>query len=287
MTSSTIGLFIDGESVEPSTGKYYATTNPATERPIGEVAQGDSRDVERAVAAARRAFDKGAWPRLSSTARRDILLRMASLLEERIEEFAHLETTDTGNKYTQELELNKTSHHVQIQLGVHWEKKGTWASDDAFWKWVRWVKTTVYGHMDNKFKIVCTPQKDGKTVTLPIDFLIYDIDDGYKIECHGQTHGRSAMTQAGGKLFELGQDGETALPAITPSHEFGHCMLGASDEYANPALPDRKISNDHSIMGNFYTQGIDKAEYKVRHFAHILKEVAAQYPGYTCKLEAM
>ncbi|MCL4182033.1 MAG: aldehyde dehydrogenase family protein [Burkholderiaceae bacterium] len=96
MTSSPTGLFIDGERVEPSTGRYFSTTNPATEGSIAEVALGDSRDIERAVAAARRAFDKGSWPGLSPTARRDILLRMASLLEERTEEFAVLETTDTG-----------------------------------------------------------------------------------------------------------------------------------------------------------------------------------------------
>jgi hypothetical protein len=198
------------------------------------------------------------------------------------------ETTDTGNKYTQELNINKTTGRVQIQLGINWVKQGTWADDAAFEKFVRSAKTAVYGYVDNKFKIICTPDASdagtAKPKELTIDFLLYNIDDGYKIECFGNQHGRSAMTQAGGKLFELGQTTETTLPPITVAHEFGHCLLGASDEYANSALPDRKLTNDHSIMANYYAQGVAQAEFKVRHFEHICKAVAAQYPGYTCSL---
>lgn len=194
------------------------------------------------------------------------------------------ETTDTGNQYTQELNLNKTTGRVQIELGIHWVKQGTWADDTAFQTFVRSAKAAVYGYVDNKFKIICTPNASGagtaKPQELTIDFLLYDIDTGYKIECFGNQHGRSAMTQAGGKLYELGQTTETTLPPITVAHEFGHCLLGASDEYANPAVPGRTLTNDHSIMANYYAQ----AEFKVRHFDHILKAVAAQYPGYTCSL---
>lgn len=198
------------------------------------------------------------------------------------------ETTDTGNKYTQELNLNKTTGRVQIQLGINWVQQGTWTDDTAFQTFVRSAKTAVYGYVDNKFQITCTPDASdagtAKPKTLTIDFLLYDIDTGYKIECFGNQHGRSAMTQAGGKLYELGQTTETTLPPITVAHEFGHCLLGASDEYANPALPGRTLTNDHSIMANYYAQGVAQAEFKVRHFDHILKTVGAQYPGYTCSL---
>ena len=105
--------------------------------------------------------------------------------------------TDTGNQYTQELMVDKTSKKVQVQLGVQWVKAGTWDSEDAYQKFIRWVKTSVYGYMDNKFKIVCTPDKGGDAITLSIDTLLWNDDSGYKITVHGgKPGGDSAMTQA-------------------------------------------------------------------------------------------
>ncbi|MBN1316447.1 MAG: hypothetical protein JXA42_13310 [Anaerolineales bacterium] len=200
------------------------------------------------------------------------------------------ETTDTGNKYTQELVLNKTKSTIKIYLGVNWIKKGTWASDAAFQKFIRKVKTSAYDMVDNKFKIVCKPTdpKAGKTnIELPIEFVIYDIGSGYDIEAHGGTPGGgSAMGTKGGKLYEYDSDGTLEIPQ-TFAHEFGHAMLGASDEYANPKVPGRVLTNDHSIMANYYVQGKDKAEFKARHFEHILKEVAKAFAGYTCSIKSM
>jgi hypothetical protein len=71
---------------------------------------------------------------------------------------------------------------------------------------------------------------------------------------------------------------------VTVAHEFGHALLGQSDEYANLAVPGRVISNDHSIMGNYKTQGRAQAEFKVRPFQHILAAVAPQFPNHTCTL---
>jgi len=193
------------------------------------------------------------------------------------------ETTDTGNQYTQQLALDKTRNHVQIQLGVKWVKQGTWATDQAYDTWREWVKTSVYGYMDNKFKVELTPPS-GPKFYVTIDFLLRDDDAGYQIQCWGNTHGRGAMSSGGGNLYELGQAGETAMPAVYAAHEFGHALLGVSDEYVNPAVPGRAISNDHSIMGDFYSQGTAKAEYKVRHFQNIAREVGTDYPGHTAKL---
>jgi len=193
------------------------------------------------------------------------------------------ETTDTGNKYTQEMALDKANKHVQIQLGVKWVKKGTWASDEAYETWRQWVKTSVYGYMDNKFKIELTPTS-GPKFFVSIDFLLWDDASGYEINCWGNTHGRGAMATGGGNLYELGQANETKMPAVYAAHEFGHALLGVSDEYANAAVKDRKISNDNSIMGDFYAQGVDKAEYKVRHFQNIAKEVVKDYPGHTARV---
>lgn len=195
--------------------------------------------------------------------------------------------TDTGNQYTQELMVDKTSKKVQVQLGVQWVKAGTWDSEDAYQKFIRWVKTSVYGYMDNKFKIVCTPDKGGDAITLSIDTLLWNDDSGYKITVHGgKPGGDSAMTQAGGNLYEY-DSSDAKEEAITMAHEFGHAMLHASDEYANAAVPGRVLTNDHSIMANYYAQGKGAATFKVRHFQHLVAEVAKQYPGYKLKIEAM
>jgi len=196
-------------------------------------------------------------------------------------------STDTGNQYSQDLMVDKATKRVQIQLGIHWIKVGTWASDEAFQNFVRWVKTSVYGYMDNKFKIVCTPTKGGDKIELPIDTLLSDTSDGYEITVHGGTPGGdSLMKQAGGNLYEYDSD-DKKEEAITMAHEFGHCLLHASDEYANPNVPGRVLTNDHSIMANYYTQGKAQATFKVRHFQHLTAEVGKQYPGYTLKVEAM
>jgi len=196
-------------------------------------------------------------------------------------------STDTGNQYSQDLFVDKTAKRVQIQLGIHWIQAGTWVNDPAFQTFIRWVKTAVYGYMDNKFKIVCTPSSGGDKLELAIDTLLWDSDDGYKITVHGGTPGGdSLMKQAGGDLYEY-DSSNAKEEAITMAHEFGHCLLHASDEYANPAVPGRVLTNDHSIMANYYSQGKAQATFKVRHFQHLTAEVGKQYPGYTLKVEAM
>ena len=197
------------------------------------------------------------------------------------------ETTDTGNKYTQDLILNKTQRTITVALGVTWSKKGTWSSDAVYAAFLRKVKDAAYGFLDDKFKVVCTPTAPGPgagPIELPIDFVLYDVGGGYSIEAIGGTPGGdSFMSQTGGKVFEIQADG-TAEEGITYAHEFGHALLGASDEYANPAVPGRVLTNDHSIMANYYAQGKSSAEFKARHFQHIVTEVAKAFAGYTCGL---
>ncbi len=200
------------------------------------------------------------------------------------------ETTDTGNKYTQELVLNKKKAYLFVYLGVNWKKEGTWASDAAFKKFTKRVKNAFLSYADRKFKVVCTPKAKGagkSPVELPISFLIYDYEKGYDIEAHGGKPGDdSFMTQSGGEVYEYDGDDDPEAD-ITYAHEFGHAMLGVSDEYANPKVAGRVLTNDHSIMANYYAQGIDKAEFKARHFQHIAKEVAKAFAGYTCKIKKM
>ncbi len=87
---------IGGEWVESASGKTHRIVDPAHNQPIAEVAAGDAADADRAVAAARAAFDDGRWPRMSASQRGRYLLRLAALIERHAEELAHLESLNNG-----------------------------------------------------------------------------------------------------------------------------------------------------------------------------------------------
>ena len=88
--------FIDGDFRDAIGGRRYVTENPATGRPIAEVAEGGPADVDAAVAAARRAADDGRWSRLSPADRKRILIRWADLIETNARELGLIETIDAG-----------------------------------------------------------------------------------------------------------------------------------------------------------------------------------------------
>ncbi|KAJ7539012.1 hypothetical protein O6H91_11G073100 [Diphasiastrum complanatum] len=94
-------LLINGEFVDALSGKTFPTLDPRTEEVIANVAEGDQEDVNRAVKAAREAFDKGPWPRMSSYERSKIIYRYADLLEKYNDELAALETLDSGKTFEQ------------------------------------------------------------------------------------------------------------------------------------------------------------------------------------------
>jgi aldehyde dehydrogenase (NAD+) len=89
-------LLIGGKWVPSVSGKTFETTNPATGEVICKVAEGDKADVDLAVAAARRAFESGPWPKMAAAERGRILNRLADLIEENKEELAALESLDNG-----------------------------------------------------------------------------------------------------------------------------------------------------------------------------------------------
>jgi phenylacetaldehyde dehydrogenase len=94
--SSTHQMYIDGKFSSASSGKTFAVFNPATGEEICQVPESDHVDVDRAVHAARRAFDSGAWPSMSPSKRGQLLYRLADLLEQHTDEFAELESLDNG-----------------------------------------------------------------------------------------------------------------------------------------------------------------------------------------------
>ena len=89
------GLFIGGNFVEPSGGEYFETVNPASEEVIARIARGSSRDVDRAVQAARAAYDE-TWSKLKPAERGKYIFRIARMLQERAREFAVIESLDGG-----------------------------------------------------------------------------------------------------------------------------------------------------------------------------------------------
>jgi len=89
-------LFIDGEWVASLSGATFTTINPATEQPLVEVSEARAEDIDRAVQAARRAFDGGGWSRLSASERGRILWTIGERIEVRSDELARLETLDSG-----------------------------------------------------------------------------------------------------------------------------------------------------------------------------------------------
>lgn len=89
-------LLIDGEWVPAASGRTFATVDPATGETLTDVACGQEADVDKAVRAARKAFDTGPWPSMKPNERERLLWRIGDVLSERAEEFGQLESLDNG-----------------------------------------------------------------------------------------------------------------------------------------------------------------------------------------------
>ncbi|HET6248810.1 MAG TPA: aldehyde dehydrogenase family protein [Tepidisphaeraceae bacterium] len=89
-------MLIDGKWVDSASGKTFETLNPATGQVIANVAEGDKADVDKAVKAARRAFEKGPWRKMSARERGRCLYKLGDLIEKNADELAMLETLDNG-----------------------------------------------------------------------------------------------------------------------------------------------------------------------------------------------
>jgi len=89
-------LFIGGRWVEAASGKTFETLDPATGEVLARVAEAGAEDVDRAVAAARKSFDRGTWRELPPAERAKVLWKVGDMLDERANELAQLETLDNG-----------------------------------------------------------------------------------------------------------------------------------------------------------------------------------------------
>ncbi|MGW4874804.1 aldehyde dehydrogenase family protein [Streptomyces chartreusis] len=111
------GLFIDGEFVEAADGKVFKTVSPSSEEVLAEIAQAGEADVDRAVKAARKAFEK--WSALPGSERAKYLFRIARIIQERSRELAVLETLDNGKpiKETRDADLPLVAAHFFYYAG--------------------------------------------------------------------------------------------------------------------------------------------------------------------------
>jgi aldehyde dehydrogenase (NAD+) len=121
------GLYIGGEWVEPAAGASFATIDPATEERLADVAAADAADVDRAVRAARRGYEKY-WRKLRPAERAKYMYRIARALTERSREFAILETLDGGKpiRESRDFDIPQASAHMFYHAG--WADKLAYAS---------------------------------------------------------------------------------------------------------------------------------------------------------------
>ena len=95
-------LLIDGKWVDAASGKTFTSPNPSTGEVFAEVAEADKADIDKAVSAARRAFE-GKWSKMSARDRGRLLYKLSQLIEERSTELAELETADNGKPIRESL----------------------------------------------------------------------------------------------------------------------------------------------------------------------------------------
>ena len=119
-------LFIDGKFVKPTGGQYFDTTSPSSHKTLAKVAEGDKRDVAKAVTAARKAYE-GTWSRLRPSERGKYLFRIARVIQERSRELAVTESLDGGKpiRESRDIDLPLVAAHFFYHAG--WADKLSYA----------------------------------------------------------------------------------------------------------------------------------------------------------------
>src|SRR3989338_11590908 len=118
LSSAPKKMLINGEFVESLSGKTFDTINPATEELIVKVYEADKEDINRAVNAARTAFE-GCWKKVTPYQRQQLLFKLADLIEKHGEEFAELESLNNGTaiKEARALDVPFTVEHIRYYAG--------------------------------------------------------------------------------------------------------------------------------------------------------------------------
>src|ERR1700682_4300428 len=98
--SRTQKMFINGKWVEAASGKTFPTFNPATGEVLSRVAEGDREDIDRAVKAARAAFESGPWSKITPSERGRMIWKIGDLIEKHLGEFGKLKSLENGKPLT-------------------------------------------------------------------------------------------------------------------------------------------------------------------------------------------
>jgi betaine-aldehyde dehydrogenase len=115
-------LFIDGQWVDAESGKTFTTPNPSTGETLAEVAEADAADIDKAVAAARRAFE-GKWSQISARDRGRLIYKLSQLIEEHTKELAELETQDNGKPIRESLYVDLPQVAENFEYFAGWATK--------------------------------------------------------------------------------------------------------------------------------------------------------------------
>ncbi|MBV1905462.1 MAG: aldehyde dehydrogenase family protein [Pseudomonadales bacterium] len=123
-------LFINGEFSAPQQGKYFTTSNPATEEKLSRIAQAGKSDVNRAVRAARNAYEQ-TWSKMPSKERAKYIFRIARAIQERAREFSVIETLDGGKpiRESRDIDIPLAAAHFFYYAG--WADKLKYAFPGA------------------------------------------------------------------------------------------------------------------------------------------------------------
>ena len=115
---ATNDLFIDGKFIPPIKGNYFKTINPANEEKLADVAEADNKDVDKAVKAARKAYNN-VWSKMDPAERGKYIYRIARLIQERAREFSVIETMDGGKpiRESRDIDIPLVSAHFFYYAG--------------------------------------------------------------------------------------------------------------------------------------------------------------------------
>ncbi|MBS4209887.1 aldehyde dehydrogenase family protein [Bacillus sp. FJAT-50079] len=118
-------LYINGQFVESASGKTFDTPNPATGETLATIYEGEAEDINRAVLAARDAFENGKWAKMSAASRSRLMYKLADLMEENKDALAQLETLDNGKpiRETTNADIPLAIEHMRYYAG--WATKQT------------------------------------------------------------------------------------------------------------------------------------------------------------------
>jgi aldehyde dehydrogenase (NAD+) len=122
-------MLINGQWVEAASGKTFDTVNPSMGETLASIAEDDAEDINRAVTAARRAFE-GPWSKFKPYERQHVILRLADLIEQHFEEFSVLDTLDMGAPIARSWAnrhrtLGRIRYYAAMAVAIHGETM-TW-----------------------------------------------------------------------------------------------------------------------------------------------------------------